>query len=299
MLEPIFDAIQGETTEYHAWTASIVEATRRSFDASRVTFELAYGSYPGSFAVSDIGTPSTLRLVGHPSDDSTLVLSIVAESSRAVAARNRALLGEIEIHLENGVRLRRYPERVTGLLSAEGELLDGQPGWTAPRLWHALVEGRATLSKPSKKSGFYAVLDSPTSWSERRALTALEARLVTLAAHGMTGKVLAYESGVSCSRVSHALRRAAAKLGLLSSVELVRIAAGLGLEEPARVDSGILTEAEREVVELVRSGLSNRAIADIRGRSPRTIANQVASVLRKTTCPSRRALAAMRVRMHG
>lgn len=296
MLEPIFDAIQGEATEYHAWTASIVEATRRSFGASRVTFELAHGT----FGSSDIGTPSILRLVGHPSDDSTIVLSIVADSSREVAARNRSLLGEIEIHLENGVRLRRYPERIVGLLSAEGELLDGQPGWSASRLWSALVEGRATLSKPSRRSAFYAVLDSPSSWSERRALSELEARLVTLAAHGMTGKVLAYESGVSCSRVSHALRRAAAKIGLLTSCELVRIAAGLGLEAPTRVDSGILTEAEREVVELVRSGLSNRAIADIRGRSPRTIANQVASALRKTTCPSRRALAAMRMYgMHG
>ncbi|MBX3204536.1 MAG: helix-turn-helix transcriptional regulator [Labilithrix sp.] len=291
MLEAIFDALQGDATEYYAWTAAVVDAARRSFGASRVTFEIT----KGTFAASDAGTPSVLRLVGYPSDDSTILLSIVGEGPIEVASRHRAVLAEIAIHLENGVRLRRHPERITGLLSAEGELLDGQPGWTSSRLWRALVEGRATLSKPSRKAAFYAVLDAPPSWSERRALSTFEARLVTLAVKGMTSKALAHESGVSCSRVSHALRRAATKLGLLTSCELVRIASGLVLEEPARIDSGIFTDAEREIVELVRSGLSNRAIAEIRGRSPRTIANQVASVLRKTTCPSRRALAAMRV----
>lgn len=51
-----------------------------------------------------------------------------------------------------------------------------------------------------------------------------------------------------------------------------------------------LTDAEREVLELLQHGLSNKEIAKRRSRSVRTIANQVASLLRKTKSSSRRAL---------
>lgn len=52
-----------------------------------------------------------------------------------------------------------------------------------------------------------------------------------------------------------------------------------------------LTAAERDVLELLKRGLGNDAIAKLRGRSVRTIAIQVASLLRKTGKGSRRALA--------
>ena len=51
-----------------------------------------------------------------------------------------------------------------------------------------------------------------------------------------------------------------------------------------------LTEAEREILALLQQGLSNDEIARHRSRSLRTIANQVASLLRKTNSSSRRAL---------
>jgi len=54
-----------------------------------------------------------------------------------------------------------------------------------------------------------------------------------------------------------------------------------------------MTPAEREVLELVRQGFSNRAIAQVRGRAERTVANQVASMLRKLQVASRRALATL------
>jgi DNA-binding CsgD family transcriptional regulator len=44
---------------------------------------------------------------------------------------------------------------------------------------------------------------------------------------------------------------------------------------------GPLTPAEAEVLELLRAGLSNRDIAARRGRSPRTIVNQVRSIFVK------------------
>lgn len=52
-----------------------------------------------------------------------------------------------------------------------------------------------------------------------------------------------------------------------------------------------LTEAERRVAVAVLAGRSNAAIARDRGTSVRTVANQVASVLRKCGVSSRRELA--------
>jgi DNA-binding NarL/FixJ family response regulator len=52
-----------------------------------------------------------------------------------------------------------------------------------------------------------------------------------------------------------------------------------------------LTEAEREVVQGVLEGKSNRAIAAERGRSARTVVNQLASAFRKLGVGSRAELA--------
>lgn len=49
----------------------------------------------------------------------------------------------------------------------------------------------------------------------------------------------------------------------------------------------LLTAVEREVLALVIAGASNARIAEVRGTSVRTIANQVASVLRKLGASSR------------
>ena len=53
-----------------------------------------------------------------------------------------------------------------------------------------------------------------------------------------------------------------------------------------------LSQAEREVVELALSGMSNGQIARTRGCSARTVANQLASAFRKVGVRSRAELAA-------
>ena len=50
---------------------------------------------------------------------------------------------------------------------------------------------------------------------------------------------------------------------------------------------GKLTQAEREVALLVLEGRSNAEIGRLRGRAPRTIANQIARVFRKLGVNSR------------
>lgn len=53
-----------------------------------------------------------------------------------------------------------------------------------------------------------------------------------------------------------------------------------------------LTEAEQAVVALLLDGYDNASIAAARGRSPRTIANQLARIFRKLDVSSRAELAA-------
>ena len=52
----------------------------------------------------------------------------------------------------------------------------------------------------------------------------------------------------------------------------------------------VLTDAERAVAVLVARGLSNPQIAQRRGRSPRTVANQVRSIYSKLEIKSRQQL---------
>jgi DNA-binding CsgD family transcriptional regulator len=51
-----------------------------------------------------------------------------------------------------------------------------------------------------------------------------------------------------------------------------------------------LSEAEREVVQLILRGLSNKAVANVRNCSSNTVANQLASVYRKLSISGRREL---------
>lgn len=66
--------------------------------------------------------------------------------------------------------------------------------------------------------------------------------------------------------------------------------------EPDLARRTALTLAEAEVAALAIRGLSNAAIAEARGTSGRTVANQMAAVLRKLGIGSRRELAARYVR---
>ncbi len=57
-------------------------------------------------------------------------------------------------------------------------------------------------------------------------------------------------------------------------------------------DLGALPPAQREIAELLLAGLGNAEIARRRGRSERTVANQVAAIFRRFGVSSRAELAA-------
>jgi DNA-binding CsgD family transcriptional regulator len=111
-----------------------------------------------------------------------------------------------------------------------------------------------------------------------------------LAARGFSGKGTAYALGLGESTVSNALAHAAKKLGLRSRSSLIQAAAALFGAKATPLDVSTLSTAERDILDLLRRGLSNAEIASLRSRSTNTVANQVSSILRKTGSPGRRHL---------
>jgi DNA-binding CsgD family transcriptional regulator len=158
-------------------------------------------------------------------------------------------------------------------------------------VWSQLIAGRSRLLERNDGARrLYLVLENPATARSEQALTPGERDVVEYVARGISAKFAAYSLAVSTTAISQRLARAAAKLGLSSRTELVRVAAML-IRGPRR-EKPLLTKAEREILELIAQGRSNAEIARLRRRSRSTVANQVAGLLRKTNSPTRRALVA-------
>jgi DNA-binding CsgD family transcriptional regulator len=161
-----------------------------------------------------------------------------------------------------------------------GETSDGD---ARRAVWHALASGDYRVVLEHR---VYLFVEPSRP---RPRLTPIEKAVVHAAARALPGKEIAYTLGIAPSTVSTALSSATTKTGLSSATELARLVRAL-VVEPLDASDRSLSEAEREVLELVLAGKSNSEIAELRKRSVRTIANQVASILRKTGSPSRHVL---------
>jgi DNA-binding CsgD family transcriptional regulator len=246
-----------------------------------------------------------LAIIAHPMPGTVAVMHAWSEHPIELLAHDRRVLTRIALHLDAAFRLRTVPETAVAEISARGAVdrIERAPDAERlkahvknmrvarksrdPKMWAALVEGRVSVVA---RGGGFLVLENPPSQHSLRALTPGEASVVSLAARGLSTKLVAYGLGVSPSVVSQRLAQAAAKVGLFSRPELLRLAMLLTRDARSSLDEALLSDAEREVYQLLRRGLSNRAIASLRSRSLRTIANQVASILRKTRRRSRREL---------
>jgi DNA-binding NarL/FixJ family response regulator len=123
----------------------------------------------------------------------------------------------------------------------------------------------------------------------------------------MSQTAVAAELGISVSTVATVAGTIVKKLGLRSTCELPlfwrdanghAIALGRGDLFGVCTDgppAAKLTPAERDVLEGLTCGLSNREIADRRRSSLRTVANQVAALLKKHGASSRLELSARRL----
>lgn len=266
-----------------------------------------------------VGSPDALGLVAMV-DDFSLSVGAPYPTQVSLGAAERRLLIQVALHLEAGLQLRLRPGSEVAILSPDGRVLhaEGSVGRhlgaraelsqhvagverartrarreseSAISAWSALVSGSWGLVERTESDGkrYYAVLETQST-RRLRALSPLETQVAELSARGLTGKAVSYALGITGPTVSHALTNAALKLGAPGRTQLVRLIAGLLGSAPTN-GAVHLTPAERDVLSLVNLGWTNGAIAQSRGRSERTVANQVASLLRKLNTPSRRALA--------
>ncbi|MBX3222808.1 MAG: helix-turn-helix transcriptional regulator [Labilithrix sp.] len=255
-----------------------------------------------------------LGVFAYPEPGVVVVLYAAYDREIHLPRYDRSLLARIALHIETSYRLRRRPEVLKAVLDVDGRVIerseDAPPadvlaahalsvtrarrerdGAEALTLWPALVSGQ--LSLVERRSGTkkrYLFVENPAPTQPFRALAPAEVDVVSLAARGHPTKLIAYALGVSPSIVSMRMASAAAKVGVSSRMDLVRLAAMLSRDPRARFADIALTDAESDVLELLQRGLSNKEIAAMRSRSVRTIANQVASLLRKTQTRSRREL---------
>jgi DNA-binding CsgD family transcriptional regulator len=182
---------------------------------------------------------------------------------------------------------------VLAVLSDRGRITYCQDD--APDVWPALVDGRASIvARSVGMREEYLIIENSPAVRPARALSPGEAETLRLASQGMSNKLMAYGLGISSTAVSRHLASATNKLGLASRSELIRVAALLVPDDRPETTDALLTSAEREILVLLQRGLSNQEIANVRDRSVRTIANQVASLLRKTGSGSRRELTVRR-----
>lgn len=266
------------------------------------------------------GIPDALGIVVHPEPGLSTVIWAVHARPIALGAYERRLLTRIALHVETGHRLRLRPEAIKAELTSDGRVLTqadaplperaleahaariesararaARVTGEAVELWPALLAGRlSVVPRGAGRSRRYAVIENPPMTHKLHALSDTENDVLSLSSRGLSTKLVAYGLGLTSSTVSQRLASAASKIGVSSRGELVRLAAILAQDGRVDLPDAPLTEAERDVLSLLRRGLSNREIAVTRERSVRTVANQVASLLRKTGSSSRRALVASR-----
>jgi DNA-binding NarL/FixJ family response regulator len=171
----------------------------------------------------------------------------------------------------------------------------------------ALLAGRWSLVDRFDRDGrrFIVAYRNPPGVLDPRRLSLRERDVAAGLARGISQSALAAELGISASTVASVAGSIVKKLGLRSTRELPlfwRDAAGhpvalgrgemVGLCSPGAAPVSKLTPAEREVLEGLMRGWSNREIADRRGSSLRTVANQVAALLKKHAASSRLELSA-------
>jgi DNA-binding NarL/FixJ family response regulator len=269
-----------------------------------------------------LGASDAVGLTSRPTPGVGVALAVPQRVRRVLGRAERARLTELSLHVEAAVRVRVAPEVVLGAVTPTGRLeLRGElprttrealkeevrgierartqrrrkDGEAALSVWKALAAGFISLVEQVERGGqrHYLLCESPPRQQRFRELTREEAIVSLQAARGLTNKMIAYSLGWTESLTARRLSRAATKLGLNSPQALARLLAGLGVAGRAEraVDLASLSAAEREVAALLVEGLTNDQIAARRGVAVRTVANQVASLLRKTGAEGRRAFA--------
>ncbi|MFT3926454.1 MAG: helix-turn-helix transcriptional regulator [Myxococcales bacterium] len=274
-------------------------------------------------AGATLGFKDFVGMLGYPSPGWIFGMTIGVGVDAEVPPALRATLHRIRIHVESGLRLRlQSAEEAAAVLSPDGALLHLEKAAAQEPTYEPLVHQAKTISrartsrerfKEEALSAWTALADGRWSVVERidsdgkrlyfayenapqarayRALSPSEATVLDQSIRGLSGKQVAYATGLREARISEYLATAATKLGFRTRQELVRVASSMRFAGDHQLIDAGLTEAEWEVLRHVKDGLSNAEIARTRAASIRTVEHQVASILKKTGATGRRALIA-------
>lgn len=182
--------------------------------------------------------------------------------------------------------------------------IGSRPRPSKQSLWQALLAGRCSLVDTFMAAGtrYVVVCKNPDEGAALRAIQGRELAVLELALTGRSGKWIAFELQLSESTVARTLRTALRRIGVVDAADLVGVRTaqfeplegmppGVDLAmarlTPASASAG-LSDAERAVVTGILGGKRIAAIAQERGTSPRTVANQLASIYKKLGVSSRR-----------
>ncbi len=227
-----------------------------------------------------------LGVMSHPAPGQVVGLSFRLDATHVLTRYEQHVLTSVRAAVEAGYAGLTAIGFTGVALSTNGRLLEGaaEPG----ALWRPLASGRYRLHRPPAR-GHYLLVENPPWVRPQRRLPLEEVQVLKLAALGVSGKEVAWRLGLTQGAVSRRLRCGLARLGLPHLSDGLHCLAGLLALSP-RPPQVALTASERAVLRLVQQGLTNDAIAQRRGTSTRTVANQVAALLRKAGAPGRRAL---------
>lgn len=310
--QPVLAGFDVQTVRSYFFPRGSINPSRSAFGGASPSGQSAMVS-----ALPGLETMDGCAVIAHPEAGCIVAVFMMGPDEMRLGPMDRAILTRLAFHLESSVRLHRRPESLVAVVGLEGKIdymrdpatdrsrykevaarfrssagLGRDMGIRSLLLFPGLISGR--LSAVERKIGSRRViyfLENPPQRQPLQALSAREHDVLSLVCQGHSSKATAYALGVAESTVSVSLERAAKKIGLSSRLELVRVAAMLTRDPRARFVETALTTAERDVLDLLRRGLTNDEIARIRCRSVRTIANQVASLLNKTGASNRRVLA--------
>jgi DNA-binding NarL/FixJ family response regulator len=291
-----------------------------------------------------------LRIVAHSGTGRGLGLTLVLDTVRNSTQTERRRWTRCAAHIGAGLRLRAMARQLASLdgkpieaiFDGGGKLCDAREAATsksarellrtavrkadkarsaggrlnadeALKAWEALIRGRWSLVDhfDSDQRRFVVAVRNDLRSLDPRGLSLRERQVVEYAGQGRSAKEIGYLLGAPAASVENSLRRAQAKLGLRSRVELTAFFAPHGLRAQLaeivvgkdtllmgatpRLDEtklAGLTSAEREVTALLIAGSTNHDIAQRRATSARTVANQVQAIFRRCGARSRSELIA-------
>lgn len=179
--------------------------------------------------------------------------------------------------------------------------------------WEGLVSGRWSMVDRFDSDGrrFIVAIKNDPAHPDPRGLTPRERQISEYVGLGCASKEIAYTLGLSETAITNCTARVQRKLGIGSRAELVAFFAPNGFRRKLaetmlrgeRLLVGTnplantrhlvgLSDTERDIVALLITGSTNADIAQRRGSSEYTVANQVQTIFRKLSVCSRGELVA-------